>query len=63
MEVQEWLEETGWSVRSTSINRFQPFDDVRGLFALEQAYAERSRRALFEERRYFPGFFTVLASG
>lgn len=46
---------------TTSINRFQPISDRELLFDLELGYEETSRRALFEENRYFPGFFTALA--
>lgn len=60
-EVVPWLEAAGLSLVSTSINRFGPVDDLAALFELEETYAERARRALEVERRYFPGFFTVLA--
>lgn len=60
-EVCGWLEDLGFALRSTSINRFQPFSDLRELFALEAGYAELSRQRNQVERRYFPGFFTILA--
>jgi len=60
-EVWGWLEESGLEPCSTSINRFERLGDPEELFALEQTYAERARVAILEERRYFPGFFTVLA--
>ena len=60
-EVCGWLAEDGLLLRSTSINRFAPIDRVESLFELEQTFGERSRQANIEERRYFPGFFTVFA--
>lgn len=59
-EVMDWVAPLGFELVSTSINRFQPFGAPEEVFALEDGYAERSRRALFVERRYFPGFFTAL---
>jgi len=60
-ETVAWLDAAGLELTSTSINRFEPLPAREALFALEQAYAERSRRALEVERRYFPGFFTAMA--
>ncbi len=59
-QVHAWLKDIGYRLESTSINRFQPFDDVEELYAMESSYAERSRQAL-AEGRFFPGFFTLLA--
>jgi cyclopropane fatty-acyl-phospholipid synthase-like methyltransferase len=59
-ETVGWFEQAGLSLESTSINRFEPIGDLEALFALELTYAERSRRALEVERRYFPGFFTAM---
>ena len=61
-EVSGWLAGTPMELVSTSINRFAPIADLEAVFALEAGYAERSRRALEVERRYFPGFFTLLAA-
>lgn len=61
LELDGWFEELGLGLESTSINRFEPIGNKPQVFALEAGYAERSRRALFEENRYFPGFFTALA--
>lgn len=58
-EVVAWFEGAGLKLASTSINRFAALPPQAELFALEQTYAERSRRALEVERRYFPGFFTA----
>jgi SAM-dependent methyltransferase len=60
-EVAGLLEAIGFAVASTSINRFDPIDDVDALFELEVGYEESARRALEVERRYVPGLFTVLA--
>ncbi|MFN3241728.1 MAG: methyltransferase domain-containing protein [Planctomycetota bacterium] len=60
-EVCGWFAKAGLRLRSTSINRFGPCDDEDALFALEHDYERRSRRALLEHGRYFPGFFTALA--
>ncbi|MCR9248078.1 MAG: class I SAM-dependent methyltransferase [bacterium] len=60
-EVAAWLDAVGLELERTSINRFAPIDEVTPLFALEQEFAARSHEANVVERRYFPGFFTVLA--
>ncbi len=60
-EVCGWLSELGLELRSTSINRFERFTDVRDLFVREREYEEISRRRNRIDKRYFPGFFTILA--
>jgi SAM-dependent methyltransferase len=60
-EVAAWLAATSFEIERTSINGFEPFDDMDVLFDAEKHYEEISRRANFTEGRYFPGFFTVLA--
>ena len=60
-EVAAWLDAAGFAIERTSINRFQPFDHLDALFEAEKGYEELSRRANVVERRYFRGFFTVLA--
>lgn len=60
-ELCAWFEGLGLSLVSTSINRFEPFEELEPLFERELEYEAISRRALFEENRYFPGFFTALA--
>ena len=47
-------------VRSSSLNGFRPIDDLEQLLASEGEVEGRSRRALHEEKRFFPGFFTAL---
>lgn len=60
-EVAGLLFGLGFEVVSTSINRFEPIGDVEALFESEREYEELARHALHVERRYVPGFFTVLA--
>ena len=60
-EISEWLTGAGLTLQSTSINAFAPIGDVALLFAQEPGFRQRSRRAL-AEGRFFPGFFTFLAS-
>lgn len=60
-EVCGWLDDMKLELMKTSINRFEPFSDRELLFDLELEYEERSRKALFDENRYFPGFFTAFA--
>jgi SAM-dependent methyltransferase len=60
-EVSEWLEEANFELRSTSINRGGPVTDREALFAQERAYEALSHQRNVVEKRFFPGFFTVLA--
>ena len=60
-EVAGLLSDLGFQVVSTSINRFEPIGDLEALFESEREYEELARHALQVERRYVPGFFTVLA--
>jgi SAM-dependent methyltransferase len=60
-EVAGWLDQLGFVVETTSINRFAPIGDLRVLFELEKGLAEVSYRRNIVERRYFPGFFSVCA--
>lgn len=60
-EADGWMREIGFRIVSTSINRFQPFEQLEDLYPVEKEYEEVSRRRNVEERRYFPGFFTFLA--
>lgn len=58
-EVMGTLQDLGVTLVSTSINRFQPFDDLGRLYAMEPQYEQHGEEAL-ARRRYFPGFFTSL---
>lgn len=60
-EVAEWLDQCGFTLESTSINRFQAIEELHDLFAGEKEYEELSHQANLVEQRYFPGFFTALA--
>ena len=60
-ELHRLLNSLDFEIRSTSINGFQPFESLEALFEREKELYEHSRRRNVIERRYFPGFFTVLA--
>jgi SAM-dependent methyltransferase len=60
-EVSGWLDELGFALTSTSINRFEPIPDRDTLFALEHDYEALSYRRNRVEKRFFPGFFTIMA--
>ncbi len=59
-EISEVLESLNMEIVSTSINRFQDFDDLEVLFEQEKALEAVSRQRL-ASGVYFPGFFVVLA--
>lgn len=59
-EVLGWLDPREFALESTSLNRFERFDDVAQLFAEELTYERRAWEAIVRENRYFPGFFTAL---
>ncbi len=60
-EVAGWSAEDGLSIQSTSINGFQPLGELEPLFESEKEYEARSHQANVVEKRYFPGFFVVMA--
>jgi SAM-dependent methyltransferase len=60
-EVYGWLSSLGFKVLSTSINRFQPIHNPAILFEQEKEMYELARRVTYDEKRYFPGFFVILA--
>jgi len=60
-ELADLLAGVGFEIASTSINRFEAIGDLDELFELEVSYEQTARQALHVERRYVPGFFTVLA--
>jgi SAM-dependent methyltransferase len=60
-EVLQWFDESGFILRSTSINQFKKFYSTAELTQMEKGYEEISRRRNWLENRYFPGFFTALA--
>lgn len=60
-EIRSWLQGLGFESISTSINRFQRVDDWREIFEQEKRMSDLSYRRNVVEKRYFPGFFTLLA--
>ncbi len=60
-ELYEWLHLAGFTCLATSLNKFQPLRDWRALFEDEKRFSEISYQRNVKERRYFPGFFVVLA--
>lgn len=59
-EVYKWFSMANFNLISTSINKFQPFDNVKDLIEEEKRYEHLACQAIYEQQRYFPGFFTVL---
>lgn len=60
-EVYGWLRSWGWTCLATSINRFEPVADWTSLFGAERQMSQLSYALNVQQRRYFPGFFVVLA--
>lgn len=60
-EVLGWLDQNGLHLISTSINGYDDVRDRRALIEEEAAYEALSRARNYDENRFFPGFFTVLA--
>lgn len=60
-EVLEWLDEDGFELLTTSINRYGDISDRKALIAVETSYEALSERRNRVENRFFPGFFTILA--
>ncbi len=58
-EVAGWFEEFNLELASTSINRFQTIKSMDRLYRDELKLEKVSKKALFKEKRYYPGFFTV----
>jgi len=59
-EILPILDECGFRLSSTSINRFGKFSSHQELIREEKKYAEISRERL-RQSSYFPGFFVILA--
>jgi len=59
-EISEMLEDSGWRIEATSINRFRAMPSRSELIEREKSYGMAAERAL-AKGRYFPGFFTVWA--
>lgn len=60
-ETYHWLRELGFAPQSTSINNFKRVGSWIDLFELEKEKEAISYRSNFIEKKYFPGFFTILA--
>ena len=60
-EVYDWLVELEFTCLSTSLNGFQPAPLWEEAFQEEKAMQGLSVKRNYTEKRYFPGFFTVLA--
>jgi len=60
-EVYGWLTAWGFRCLATSINRFEPVQDWTALFEEEKQMEALSYQRNVRERRFFPGFFVVLA--
>lgn len=59
-EIWPLLDELGLELISTTVNRFGPVTSREAIFALERAMEEAGQGAP-SEKRYYPGFFAVLA--
>lgn len=58
-ELLTWFKQEGIAPHSTSLNHFSPDPDWSRVIAAEPEQADIARARL-RERRYFPGFFTLL---
>lgn len=60
-EVASFLDSLGFSIESTSINRFEPIGNLLQLYEEEMKLEQLSYQRNFVENKYYPGFFTVCA--
>jgi 2-polyprenyl-3-methyl-5-hydroxy-6-metoxy-1,4-benzoquinol methylase len=60
-EVHGWLADAGFECIGTSINRYEPVPDWSAIFEQERDLEALSHQRNVVERRYYPGFFTLLA--
>lgn len=60
-ELHEILSAEGFLIEATSLNNFGPLPSLEETIALEKRCEQISERAITEERRYYPGFFSVWA--
>lgn len=58
-EIQPILQEEGMTLIETSINRFEPIENLQELFEYEKEYEKIGRQRL-KEKKYFPGLFNLL---
>jgi len=59
-EIVPLLHECRFELLSTSINRFEPIEDLAAVYDMEKGYEAMSLEWLRKDK-YFPGFFVVLA--
>jgi len=59
-EVLVWFEEAGFKFYSTSINRFKSINSVEDLIFQEKQLSNYSYQRNVIEKKYYPGFFTML---
>jgi carbamoyltransferase len=62
-EIEQLLSSEGYRIVATSINGFRPLPSRARLIEMEKELEALSRHAIEKQRRYFPGFFVVLAKG
>jgi carbamoyltransferase len=60
-EIHRLLDEEGFRVEATSINRFKPIRSFEDIVRQEKDCERLSQAALHRKGRYFPGFFVVWA--
>jgi SAM-dependent methyltransferase len=61
-EVSCWVEEAGLHLVGTSINDYGPINDREEIIRLEREYERISFVRNVLQGKFFPGFFTILAS-
>lgn len=59
-EVVEWLKIAGFQLLNTSINKFQHFNNIEDLISLEKTFSDVSYQRNVVEKKFYPGFFTVM---
>jgi SAM-dependent methyltransferase len=58
-DVLAWFERLGIAPLATSLDRFSDGPDWKRLVSDEKGQEQLARKRLFEERKFFPGFFVV----
>ena len=61
-EVSNWVEEAGLHLVGTSINDYGPIDNREEIIRMEKEYKRISFVRNVLQGKFFPGFFTILAS-
>ena len=59
-EISTLLIELGYSIKSTSINKFDKINDLKDIYELEKECYEISIKKI-QDNEYYPGFFIVTA--